>query len=196
MKKKLLAAGLTMAAILTITACGSKTTSEKPSDPTTAVETTVEGDTSAEESTEASDADDAETTAADSKDAGQASDAAALVEAESETAEEATKEEISEFAKKVQDAVSVSDIDALADLCSYPVYLSLKEGEGSEIKNKEEFTAVGADKLFTDALMAEIAAVEPDKLEVFGAGIIMGEENNIIFNKVDGKMAITGINLN
>lgn len=188
MKKKLLAAGLTVAAIMAITACGSKATSETTSVPTTAVEASAEEGASTEAS-------DAETTDVETTEAGQSSEDSKLVEAESETAEEATAEEISEFAKKVQDAVSVSDIDALADLCDYPVYVSLKEGEGSEIKDKAEFTALG-DKIFSDELMAEIAAVNPEELEVFGAGVIMGEENNIIFNKMEGKMAITGINLN
>ena len=41
----------------------------------------------------------------------------------------------------------------------------------------------------------EIEETDPATLEQFGAGVIMGNENNIIFNNVDGQPAITGINL-
>ena len=55
--------------------------------------------------------------------------------------------------------------------------------------------AIGEDKLFTEKLMTQIADVKPEELEVFGAGVIMGEDVNITFNNVDGEPKITGINL-
>ena len=53
-----------------------------------------------------------------------------------------------------------------------------------------------ADRIFTESLLKEIADTDTDTLEQFGAGVIMGGENSIIFNNVDGQAAITGINLN
>lgn len=113
----------------------------------------------------------------------------------SEQAEDLTAEEIKTFAGKVQKAVADKDIKALADLCAYPVYVSLSEGEGSEIDNKEAFIALDTAKLFTESMLKEIAETDPATLEQFGAGVIMGNENNIIFNNVDGQPSITGINL-
>ena len=80
-------------------------------------------------------------------------------------------------------------------MSSYPVYVSLEEGEGSEIESVDDFMAIGEDKLFTEKLMTQIADVNPEELEVFGAGVIMGEDVNITFNNVDGEPKITGINL-
>ncbi|MFR2849514.1 MAG: hypothetical protein ACLTC4_21405, partial [Hungatella hathewayi] len=71
----------------------------------------------------------------------------------------------------------------------------LEEGEGSEIESVDDFMAIGEDKLFTEKLMTQIADVKPEELEVFGAGVIMGEDVNITFNNVDGEPKITGINL-
>ena len=67
--------------------------------------------------------------------------------------------------------------------------------EQAEIDNKEAFIALDAAKMFTEGMLKEIEETDPATLEQFGAGVIMGNENNIIFNNVDGQPAITGINL-
>lgn len=173
MRKKALVIGIMMGTMLTFTACSSKNTTET----TTAVETTTAAVTTTAEETTAEETDVTE--------AG----------AESETAEDLTAEQIKSFAEEIQAAVAAQDIGWLADLSAYPVYVSLEVGEGSEIQNVEEFMALGEDKLFTEKLMEQIADVKPEELEVFGAGVIMGEEVNITFNNVDGEPKITGINL-
>lgn len=172
MRKKALMTGVMMATMLTISACGSKNTTET----TTAVETTTTVETTAEETTTA------ESTVTSEG-------------AESEEAGELTADQIKSFAEEIQGAVAAQDIGWLADLASYPVYVSLEEGEGSEIQSVEEFMELGEDKLFTEKLMTQIADVNPEELELFGAGVIMGEDVNITFNNVDGEPKITGINL-
>ena len=196
-----------MMAAVAITACGSKDTTAT----TVAVETTAEAasDTAAPESQAGTTETGSGTTAAEGEsgsDAGEESKAAGDAADEtvntgdeaddvSEQAEDLTAEEIKTFAGKVQKAVADKDIKALADLCAYPVYVSLSEGEGSEIDNKEAFIALDTAKLFTESMLKEIAETDPATLEQFGAGVIMGNENNIIFNNVDGQPSITGINL-
>ena len=207
MKKKWAILGTAMMAAVAITACGSKDTTAT----TVAVETTAEAasDTAAPESQAGTTETGSGTTAAEgesgsvageeSKAAGDTADETVNTGDEaddvSEQAEDLTAEEIKTFAGKVQKAVADKDIKALADLCAYPVYVSLSEGEGSEIDNKEAFIALDTAKLFTESMLKEIAETDPATLEQFGAGVIMGNENNIIFNNVDGQPAITGINL-
>ncbi len=207
MKKKWVILGTAMMAAVAITACGSKDTTAT----TVAVETTAEAasDTAAPESQAGTTETGSGTTAAEgesgsvageeSKAAGDTADETVNTGDEaddvSEQAEDLTAEEIKTFAGKVQKAVADKDIKALADLCAYPVYVSLSEGEGSEIDNKEAFIALDTAKLFTESMLKEIAETDPATLEQFGAGVIMGNENNIIFNNVDGQPSITGINL-
>lgn len=207
MKKKWVILGTAMMAAVAITACGSKDTTAT----TVAVETTAEAasDTAAPESqagtteagsgTTAAEGESGSVAGEESKAAGDAAEETVNTGDEaddvSEQAEDLTAEEIKTFAGKVQKAVADKDIKALADLCAYPVYVSLSEGEGSEIDNKEAFIALDTAKLFTESMLKEIAETDPATLEQFGAGVIMGNENNIIFNNVDGQPSITGINL-
>ena len=207
MKKKWVILGTAMMAAVAITACGSKDTTAT----TVAVETTAKAasDTAAPESqagtteagsgTTAAEGESGSVAGEESKAAGDTADETVNTGDEaddvSEQAEDLTAEEIKTFAGKVQKAVADKDIKALADLCAYPVYVSLSEGEGSEIDNKEAFIALDTAKLFTESMLKEIAETDPATLEQFGAGVIMGNENNIIFNNVDGQPSITGINL-
>lgn len=194
MKKKLTVLGTALIAAAAITACGGKDTQPATTAATTAAETTVQAETLTEAQT-----------AADSQsagsEAGQAQDGQGMDEAKdgagdvSHAGAELEAGEIKPFAEKVQKAVASKDMEALADLCAYPVYVSLGEGEGEEVADKDAFMKLDADKLFTENMLKEIADTDTDTLEQFGAGVIMGNENNVIFNNVDGQAAVTGINL-
>lgn len=164
MRKKVLLTGLMMATMLTISACGSKNTTET----TTAVTTTI-ADTTTEERP--------------------------ITDGESEStvSEELTADQIKTFAEEVQAAVAGQDINWLADLISYPAYVSMEDGEYLDIKSKEDFVKLGEDKIFIDRLKEQIAAVKPEELEMFGAGVMMGEDASITFSNVDGEPAIIGI---
>lgn len=191
MKRKLAVLGTAIMAAAAITAC-----SGKDAKTTTAAEVVTQADTTAGmtdgETEDAGAASDSET-AAES----QASDSGSQ-EAEdvSHAGEELEQNEIKPFAEKVQKAVADKDMEALAGLCAYPVYVSLGEGQGEEIADESAFLKMDAGQIFTESLLKEIADTDVDTLEQFGAGVIMGGENSIIFNNVDGQAAITGINLN
>ena len=64
-------------------------------------------------------------------------------------------EDATAFAKKIQDAVAAEDLDALADLVNYPVYVAL--GDGSVIETREDLISLGADKIFTPELKDSMA---------------------------------------
>ena len=195
MKRKLAVLGTAIMAAA-ITAC-----SGKDAKTTTAAEVVTQADTTdgvTDGETEADTASDSETAAESQSSESASQEAALLEEAEdvSHAGAELEQSEIKPFAEKVQKAVADKDMEALAGLCAYPVYVSLGEGQGEEIADEAAFLKMDADKIFTESLLKEIADTDVDTLEQFGAGVIMGGENSIIFNNVDGQAAITGINLN
>lgn len=196
MKRKLAVLGTAIMAAAAITAC-----SGKDAKTTTAAEVVTQADTTdgvTDGETEADTASDSETAAESQSSESASQEAALLEEAEdvSHAGAELEQSEIKPFAEKVQKAVADKDMEALAGLCVYPVYVSLGEGQGEEIADEAAFLKMDADKIFTESLLKEIADTDVDTLEQFGAGVIMGGENSIIFNNVDGQAAITGINLN
>ena len=196
MKRKLAVLGTAIMPPAAITAC-----SGKDAKTTTAAEVVTQADTTdgvTDGETEADTASDSETAAESQSSESASQEAALLEEAEdvSHAGAELEQSEIKPFAEKVQKAVADKDMEALAGLCAYPVYVSLGEGQGEEIADEAAFLKMDADKIFTESLLKEIADTDVDTLEQFGAGVIMGGENSIIFNNVDGQAAITGINLN
>ena len=196
MKRKLAVLGTAIMAAAAITAC-----SGKDAKTTTAAEVVTQADTTdgvTDGETEADTASDSETAAESQSSESASQEAALLEEAEdvSHAGADLEQSEIKPFAEKVQKAVAFYDMEALAGLCAYPVYVSLGEGQGEEIADEAAFLKMDADKIFTESLLKEIADTDVDTLEQFGAGVIMGGENSIIFNNVDGQAAITGINLN
>lgn len=196
MKRKLAVLGTAIMAAAAITAC-----SGKDAKTTTAAEVVTQADTTdgvTDGETEVDTASDSETAAESQSSESASQEAALLEEAEdvSHAGAELEQSEIKPFAEKVQKAVADKDMEALAGLCAYPVYVSLGEGQGEEIADEAAFLKMDADKIFTESLLKEIADTDVDTLEQFGAGVIMGGENSIIFNNVDGQAAITGINLN
>lgn len=120
-------------------------------------------------------------------------------EQSSETGEENASETESEraaaFALKIKKAVASADLEGFADLCGYPVYISLESGDGRELETRDDLIALGSDTLFTQKMKDTIAAVQESQLDSFGAGVMMGENGAVVFNDVNGTMMITGINL-
>lgn len=99
------------------------------------------------------------------------------------------------FAKQVLAAVAAKDMNALADLMNYPVYIAcVKENDGI-VDNKEAFLALDPEEIFDQSLLDEMAKVDVESLEPLQAGVVLGEDTpNIIINSSDGKLGINGIN--
>ncbi len=105
-------------------------------------------------------------------------------------AEEKGAEGEAAFAEQIQAAMADRDLEALADLCTYPLAVN-----GEVVESREAFMELGVDVIFTEERCAVIAAVDVSTLEETKAGFIMGDATpNIIFQSVDGKPGITGIN--
>jgi len=99
-----------------------------------------------------------------------------------------------EFAEKVKDAVAQKDLEALAELTSFPVYVGLPNV--SAVKTKEDFLNLGAEAVFTEKLLESIekADIENFQPSMAGFSISGGGTANINFGVVDGVLAVTGIN--
>ncbi|PXX54498.1 hypothetical protein DFR60_104325 [Hungatella effluvii] len=116
-------------------------------------------------------------------------------ETEEENASETESERAAAFALKIKKAVASADMEGFADLCGYPVYISLESGDGRELETRDDLIALGSDTLFTHKMKDTIAAVQESQLDSYGAGVMMGENGAVVFNDVNGTMMITGINL-
>lgn len=97
------------------------------------------------------------------------------------------------FADKVKVAVAAKDMDALADLTAFPVYVGIAE---NGIETREDFMALGAEKVFTPELTESIEGADTSNLQPSMAGFSISKDGgpNIIFGVVNGKLAISGIN--
>lgn len=98
------------------------------------------------------------------------------------------------FAQKVKDAAAAKDLEGLAELTAFPVYVGLP-GVGG-VETREDFLKLGAEAVFTQELMEAVAASDIDNLQPSRAGFAIsnGTTANIIFGVRDGILAISGIN--
>lgn len=182
MKNKMICALLTTVMVLSFAACGSQGNGAASAESTVTSESGAEAST-AESSAEAS----AETTTEVS------ADAANGTSYEDNFA--VSTEDAAAFAKKIQDAVAAEDLNALADLVNYPVYVAL--GDGSVIETREDLIALGADKIFTPELKDSMANADLSELSPSMAGFTLystGDGPNITFNVQNGVLGISGIN--
>ncbi len=100
------------------------------------------------------------------------------------------------YAAKIQEAVAAKDIEALADLTAFPVYVGYVE-EGIVVETREDFVALGAEAIFTEALVNAVANADLSDLAAGRAGFFLSDSDmqaSITFGVVDGQLKITGIN--
>lgn len=97
------------------------------------------------------------------------------------------------FADKIKVAVAAKDIETLADLTAFPVYVGIAEGG---VETREAFIALGAEKVFTPGLMESVGGADTSNLSPSMAGFSISKDgkSNIIFGVVEGRLAISGIN--
>lgn len=105
------------------------------------------------------------------------------------------EEEITAFAGKVKEAVADRDMDALASLASYPLYVGFKDG-GVSAGSPEELAALGTDRIFTPELAAAVAAAGDETLSPSMAGFVLKKDGtpNIVFGVSEGVLAVKVIN--
>lgn len=110
-----------------------------------------------------------------------------------------SKEKVTDFAKKIQKAVAEQDMEALAELMTFPNYISSYEEKDGMVDTKEEFLQISKDRIFTREMMDSIANADIDNFEASMAGfVLVSKENNaapsISFGISEGELKITGFN--
>ncbi len=112
---------------------------------------------------------------------------------EDEALRESPAAEITAFAAEIQDTVSGRDLEALAELCDFPI--SVNAGRNFPDRQfPEDFITLGKESVFTRSLVHEIGIADPVGQQIYGNGIVMGNRNNIIINRMHGSLAVTGFN--
>lgn len=104
--------------------------------------------------------------------------------------------EAEEFAVQIKDAVAAADLEGLADLTAFPVYIGFPEG-GQFVESREDFISLGKEKIFTEELTASVSRADETGLSPSMAGFVLSEETggaNIVFGLRDGELAVVGIN--
>ena len=104
-------------------------------------------------------------------------------------------EAVTAFAEQIQAAVAEKNLEALADLASYPLYIGFSDG-GESVESREDLIALEADRIFSEELVSEIAGADPGGLAPSKAGFALSASGrpNVVFSVVDGRLAIVGIN--
>ena len=110
------------------------------------------------------------------------------------------EEEVTElyrgFARSLQNIISRKNMNDLAELLVYPSYIGIDEG--ITVNNRDEFLALDADKVFTDALIQAVKTADIDSTKLTQAGFIVGDPSGkpavTIGLDKEGSMGITGIN--
>ena len=109
---------------------------------------------------------------------------------------EVKTEDAEAFALSVKEIVVAKDMEKLAELLAFPLYVGFEDG-GVSVSDKEEFLALGAEKIFTEELLDAVAQTDEKALSPSRAGFVMSKESggpNVVFGLRDGALAISGIN--
>ena len=105
------------------------------------------------------------------------------------------QEEVEAFAEKIKEAVAAQDLEALADLTSFPVYVGVSEN--GVVETREDFLALRADTVITPELQEAVEGTDVTALSASMAGFTMmteGVSGSITFSMTADGLAITGIN--
>ena len=182
-RKLFLAAGLT--AVMVMAGCGQNAAEEKnPEQETEQVEETEQAEEAAQPEEEGGAQEETEASS-------EASTEGQLYEDNFAVDEDA----VVDFGEKIQEAVAAKDMEALADLTAYPVYVGFTDGSVSAA-SREEFVALGAERIFTPELVESVGNADMNSLSPSMAGFVLSTDDgpNIIFSVVNGSLAIQGIN--
>ncbi len=81
------------------------------------------------------------------------------------------------FAERVQEAVADRDMEAFADLLSYPCVFITGDQDTIILQKREDLMKQNPDMVFGDDLMVAVANVDTASLKMTKEGTVMGEES-------------------
>lgn len=105
--------------------------------------------------------------------------------------------EVSDFAALIKEAVGEKDLEKLAQLTGFPVYVGL---DGVDVvETKEAFLKLDSDEVFSEEMMRSIEKADVGDLAPSMAGFTLMDYDtegsaSITFGMVNGGLSVTGIN--
>ncbi len=105
--------------------------------------------------------------------------------------------EVSNFAALIKEAVGKKDLEKLADLIGFPVYVGL---DGVDVvETREAFLELDPDEVFSEEMVRSIEKADAGDLAASMAGFTLMDYDTegsagITFGMVDGGLFVTGIN--
>ena len=105
--------------------------------------------------------------------------------------------EVSDFAALIKEAVGEKDLEKLADLIGFPVYVGL---DGVDVvETREAFLELDPDEVFSEEMVRSIEKADAGDLAASMAGFTLMDYDTegsagITFGMVDGGLFVTGIN--
>lgn len=100
-----------------------------------------------------------------------------------------------EFGRMIKEAVAKKDVEMLADLTGFPVYVGLSGG--MVVETREDFIALDVEELLSDEMVSSMEAADENSLSPSMAGFTLhgGDGTpSITFGVREGSLAISGIN--
>lgn len=198
----LLAAGIMSAALV---ACGSEEMDAVPSKSETVESITESSSEKSETETKETETKETET----KEESGQEESSAVSQEESTAASEEnadkyrvgnidnfSVKSEMAvEFGEEVKEVIAAKDLEALADLASYPLYIGFSDG-GVSVETREDFIALGEERIFTQEYVDGMASADTGNLSASKAGFSLTDSGrpNVIFGVSNGKLRIVGMN--
>ena len=110
---------------------------------------------------------------------------------------DADMEEVFAYAASIKEAVAEKDLEKLADLTGFPVYVGL---EGVDVvETREAFLELGSDRVISEGMQRSIEKADVQDLSPSMAGFTLMDYDtegsaSITFGMVNGELRITGIN--
>lgn len=99
------------------------------------------------------------------------------------------------FAGMIKEAVAQKDVEKLADLTGFPVYVGLSGG--IVVETREDFVGLDVEELLPDEMLSSIAEADENNLTPSMAGFTLyGSDGapSITFGVREGRLEISGIN--
>lgn len=104
-------------------------------------------------------------------------------------------EAAAEFGRMIKEAVAQKDVEKLAGLTEFPVYVGLSGG--IVVETKDDFIALDVEELLSDEMLSSMADADENALSPSMAGFTLyGSKGapSITFGVREGRLAISGIN--
>lgn len=104
-------------------------------------------------------------------------------------------EAAAEFGRMIKEAVAQKDVEMLADLTGFPVYVGLSGG--IVVETRDDFIALDVEELLPDEMLSSMADADENALNPSMAGFTLygsAGAPSITFGVREGHLAISGIN--